>query len=131
MIPAHVYATLLLISAITLTGCVIGNGRICGPQTALAYCDAEAEQRLLHPTPLRDEWEKSDASSAARQLDWVACGGHEDGGYRVGFETEGSAFSAARKVYYGIQRCMLQHGYTYIGRCDNAISMAQPKCGAP
>lgn len=38
--------------AFLVTGCTIGNGRICGPQTPRANCDKEVLERLLSGAPL-------------------------------------------------------------------------------
>lgn len=114
-----------------VSGCVIGNWNICGPQTPLYHCDAEAERRLLHPTPNRDYWTQSGIVPDIRSSDWVDCGGNDKGGYYVGFEIDGSPSKAAQQVNHSIQRCMLKKGYQYTGPCDNEITKAFPGCGAP
>nr|CUV13268.1 protein of unknown function [Ralstonia solanacearum] len=45
----NIYA---MATAITLlSGCTIGNGHVCGPQTPALYCDREAYEKLMHPKP--------------------------------------------------------------------------------
>lgn len=68
----------IVISAL-LTGCVIGNGTICGPGTPVAYCDREVYEKLTHPKPYLDYWEKSTMAIKQRQEDWLNCGGKDDG----------------------------------------------------
>lgn len=115
-----------------LTGCAIGNGRICGPQTPLAYCDREAYQELLHPTPLSDYWEMAGISSEARRQEWVDCGGAENGRYVVpteGFNDE-EVMGARRKKFDQLQICMLKRGYRYTGSCEGSIRHMYPACKA-
>ena len=114
-----------------LGGCVIGNWNICGPQTPLYHCDAEAEQALLHPTPLRDRWERPATIANQRILDWSECGGNEDGRYDYPLVNGKSSLERAGELYFSIQRCMLRKGYHYTGPCDNKVTMAFPGCGAP
>jgi len=58
-----------------LAACVIGNGHICGPQTPLAYCDKEAYEKLLHPTPQLHYWQKPGMTEEGRREDSFNCGG--------------------------------------------------------
>lgn len=116
---------------VLLSGCVVGNWSICGPQTPLYHCDAEAERALLHPTPIRDQWERPGSTNDARRGDWVECGGNDTGGYHVDWKFEGSIADETRRIDHGIQRCMLKKGYRYTGACNNEITMAFPGCGAP
>ena len=114
-----------------LGGCVIGNWNISGPQTPLYHCDAEAERALLHPTPIRDDWDRAGTADDDRRREWVECGGSERGFYNVE-KKDGESYSAASKrTNHAIQRCMLKKGYRYIGPCSNAITKAFPGCGAP
>jgi hypothetical protein len=98
---------------------------ICGPQTPLAYCDREAYQRLRHPIPNSDYWERQGMTGKIRRQDWMECGGMPDGGY--------SSDVQERNKLHRIERCMRdQKGYRYIGPCyDTEISKASPACGAP
>jgi len=106
--------------SLLLTACVIGNGHICGPQTATVYCDKAALGRLLHPKPLIDDWDKTGGISRERAQDWIECGGSRDGNY-----------AASVNDFDQIQRCMLKKSYHYMGKCDNEIMIATPGCGAP
>ncbi|MDV3470284.1 hypothetical protein RZA67_16335 [Stenotrophomonas sp. C3(2023)] len=121
----------VLMAPIALTGCLIGNGRICGPQTPTAYCDKEAYQRLVHPTPLRDYWQHPSRPQAERQQDWIACGGDDVGSYSN--PSAGSGAEVARRSsekHHGIQRCMMAKGYVYEGACDTSVRMQYPACQA-
>ncbi|NOT16341.1 MAG: hypothetical protein HOP21_12395 [Methylotenera sp.] len=119
--------------SVLLTSCVIGNGRICGPQTPVAYCDKEALDRLLHPKSPVDYWDKEGMANEVRLQDWIECGGRFDGNYTPSkrLPEEKDDFAASRRALYSIQRCMLKKGYHYIGKCDNEIRKATPACGAP
>lgn len=115
-------------------GCSIGNWNICGPQTPRANCDREANQKLLHPTPLSDEWEKQGVVSEDRRQDWISCGGNERGWYYVPTKSTGLKYNTESALtHHKIQRCMLSKGYRFTGVCDadNEITNAWPACGAP
>lgn len=130
------FFTWILVVSTTLLigGCTIGNWNICGPQTPRANCDREASQRLLHPTPLSDEWEKQGVSSEARRQDWIRCGGDERGWYYVPTKSTGKQYNAeSALMHHNIQRCMLGKGYRFTGACDagNEVTNKWPACGAP
>ena len=74
--------------------CTIGNWNICGPQTPRANCDREASEKLLHPTPLSDEWEKEGVNHEDRRQDWIACGGNKTGWYTVPTKATGLEYNA-------------------------------------
>jgi hypothetical protein len=99
-----------------------------------------AFEALAHPTPMREQWSRSDRSDAERRLDWEKCGGYKNGNFsptqkavddeRRPGETNDSA--ADGRLFRELQRCMLRNGYHYIGKCyDNEISRSLPACGAP
>lgn len=99
-----------------------------------------AFKALAHPTPMREQWSRSDRSDADRRLDWESCGGYKDGGFSPKKELlekertseEKDIFPAHDRLFLELQRCMLRKGYQYIGKCyDNEISRALPACGAP
>ncbi|QBG94604.1 hypothetical protein EYC55_02650 [Xanthomonas oryzae] len=131
MMMRFVFLILLLVQ---LTGCIIGNGTICGPQTPMAMCDRKAYKALYYPTPPRDEWNKIDLNKVQLNADWLACGGLDDGGYAgvKSFAGEERLAYAARlgRKFDGIQICMLNKGYVYIGRCDTDVSKVSPGCQA-
>jgi len=126
--------------ALTLAGCTIGNGRICGPQTPAAYCDAEALKDLLHPKPYIDLWEKPGASSDQKMVDWLACGGSPKGRFTPGSQElqkwktsddDLSIISAYHRADDQFQRCLIGKGLVWRGRCDLPQSHTFPACGAP
>lgn len=125
--------TLVVNIIFSIGGCTIGNWNICGPQTPRANCDREASQKLLHPTPLSDEWEKPGVASEARRQDWISCGGDERGWYLVATKSTGIKYNTESAViHHNIQRCMLAKGYRYTGVCyGNEVTNAWPACGAP
>ncbi|MDS1140849.1 hypothetical protein RE432_10420 [Pusillimonas sp. SM2304] len=129
-----VIRTILPIIAISsmFSGCTIGNGRICGPQTPSAYCDREAYQKLLYPTPSRDYWEKASVSIDGRRKDWMDCGGNVNGGYGISTEDlKGrTTLEAASIKFDDMQYCMMKKGYSYTGTCDGEIPSQYPACKA-
>lgn len=119
--------------SVVLTACSFGNGRICGPQTPMAYCDKEAYQKLMHPKPLYAFWEKYDMTIDGRRQDWLECGGSSNGNYSVSARLPGETddFAGATRGFNKLQRCMLKKSYHYTGSCNNKIMQATPGCGAP
>ena len=132
---ANSFIKWIIISHILLVtaSCTIGNWNICGPQTPRANCDREASEKLLHPTPLSDEWEKEGVNHEDRRQDWIACGGNKTGWYDVPTKATGLEYNAESALaHHKIQRCMLGKGYRYTGPCHgNEITNAWPACGAP
>ncbi len=99
-----------------------------------------AFEALARPTPMREQWSRSDRSDADRRLDWESCGGSQYGNFSpiqkaVDDERqpgEKNDFPADGRLLRKLQRCMLRKGYHYIGKCyDNEISKTLPACGAP
>ena len=122
-----------------VSACTIGNGMICGPQTPIAYCDREAYQRLAHPKPYIENWEKPEADSAVRSKDAVSC----NSGFRFvpqfiaqeqvkaaqrADETENDTY---HRLMFDWQRCMINKGYRYTGFCSVEYAKVAPACGAP
>ncbi|QBG94602.1 hypothetical protein EYC55_02630 [Xanthomonas oryzae] len=131
MMMRFLFFILLLVQ---LTGCIIGNGTICGPQTPMAMCDRKAYKALYYPTSPRDEWSKSGVNKVQLNADWIACGGRSDGSYTAArsFSGEERLAYAARlsQQFDGMQICMLNKGYIYNGRCDTDVSRVNPGCRA-
>ncbi|UNE62683.1 hypothetical protein [Xanthomonas oryzae] len=124
-----------------LSGCIIGNGTICGPQTPMAMCDKKAYKALYHPAPLRDEWRKDGKSADQLNEDWLGCGGLNNGSYNnsialsrlSGEKTMDYAARYAAKAkekFNEGQLCMLNKGYIYTGRCDTDVTKVSPGCQA-
>jgi len=122
-----------------LTGCTFGPNGICGPQTPAAYCDKEAYERLVHPKPYLDFFEKQGITVEERRHDSADCGGGNSDS--PGFsqsriksvqKSEETEQQARSRLHHEWERCMLKKGYRYTGKCyDNEISRASPVCGAP
>ncbi len=111
----------------------------CCPNGCFVLSGA-AFQALANPTPMREQWSRSDKSDADRRLDWENCGGYKNGNFSPTQEAvdkerrseETSDTPATKRMYLELQRCMLRKGYQYIGICyDNEISRTLPACGAP
>lgn len=45
----------MLLMPLGVSGCLIGNGRICGLQTPMIYCDKEAFDRLNNRPSLMEK----------------------------------------------------------------------------
>ena len=107
-----------------LSACTIGNGMICGPQTPKAYCDRAAYEKLAHPKPFIELWEKTGTSAEQRSLDWVACGGANNGDFSptIGrlkdekFPGEVDYNAAHSRLQQTLKQCMVTKGYRYVGQ---------------
>ena len=128
-----------LSATLLVSGCTIGNWRICGPQTPAAYCDAKALNALLHPPSYLDLWKKPDATSEEKMADWIECGGGRDGDFNPSQQMR-EAFSrpedttsipAYHRANAEFQRCLLRRGLIWVGRCDSEWMRGRPACGAP
>lgn len=127
----------VMCASVALTACTVGNGRICGPQTPIAYCDKEAYQELAHPKPYLQYWEKEGMTAESRRQDSVRCGA-ADTDHILGFGQ--NKIKAAQRpgetnnetdtrLLHDWQRCMIKQGYRFTGKCyDNEISRASPAC---
>lgn len=99
-----------------LTACTIGNGRICGPQTPVAYCDRAAYERLAHPKAYGDYWVKPGTSVESWRQDWVGCGGMKDGGYSSDAPSGSPSaviLTAGKRKRDELAVCMKSKGYEY------------------
>jgi hypothetical protein len=89
--------------------------------TLSAYCTLECVGLIdRNVKPLNYYWDKTEVTTDGKLQDWIDCGGSRDGNY-----------AASVSDFYQIQRCMLQKGYLYTGKCDNEIMKATPSCGVP
>jgi hypothetical protein len=119
---------LVILLCYALAGCVIGNGRICGPQTPLAYCDKKAYQALLHPIPHRDLWRKNNVSTEDIRVDWIKCGGQENGWQWITPKPDETYLLRQNKLRLSIEFCMMGEGYKYGGNCEVGYAATFPKC---
>ena len=126
----HLTKMVFLLLPFGLTGCLIGNGRICGPQTPTAYCHKNAYDALMNPVQLRDKWTKAGADVELRSVDWQACGGLPGGG--ISPDRRGAtgleAAELSKEKLYAAQRCMMSKGYHYTGTCEGSIPSRYPAC---
>ena len=120
----------LLSLTVLLSGCVIGNGRICGFQTPALYCDKEAYEAALHPKPFVELWEKVSVTSEERMKDWLACGGYVNGNFSLQTEkilpgeSDQSAYERLERSFYS---CLIKKGYRYSG-CNKEFYKDKPIC---
>ncbi len=111
----------LMFFTILFTGCTIGNGHICGPQTPTAYCNKEAYQKLMHPKPYGAHWIKEGITREGRTADWLQCGGAtglDDGYERKSGVTNKEYFDGLDLHRKLIRSCMDGKGYIWIEHCD-------------
>jgi len=126
---------LLVFTCVVMTGCTIGNGRICGFQTPAIDCDKAAYERLQKPYV--EKWQKLGMTVAQRDQDTLSCGSVIAGPGAPSFtraalqaeEKPGDDLSddAFTRLHRHWQRCMLKKGYHYTGDCSGKTST--PACG--
>ena len=112
----------LIIVVILFTGCTIGNGHICGPQTPTAYCNKEAYEKLMHPKPYGAHWIKEGMARESRRVDYMQCGGGSDlrEGYGVKSVQSNKEFFDGFNVHtHQLMNCMKSKGYVYLDQCDS------------
>ncbi|MDS1140847.1 hypothetical protein RE432_10410 [Pusillimonas sp. SM2304] len=129
-----VIRTILPIIAISsmFSGCTIGNGRICGPQTPMVYCDKKAYDALFRSPSSMEKWQEVSGRNDIRQQDWVACGGLPGGGVAgISGGTSKETADLSSKKFDGVQLCMMDKGYKYTGTCDGEIPSQYPACQSP
>lgn len=99
-----------------LTACTIGNGRICGPQTPVAYCDRAAYEKLAHPKAYGQYWVKPGMSVEGWRQDWVRCGGMSNGQYSGNAPTGATTktiLASQEQERKKLDACMKSEGYEY------------------
>lgn len=88
----------------------------------------ELYQKLAHPKPYVEFWEKAGISADQRSIDWVACGGASNGDFspaigRVKGEMrpgEHNSNAAHERLQEKLERCMDGKGYEYMGKKSSA-----------
>ncbi len=104
-----------------LTGCTIGNGRICAPQTPAAYCDKEAYEKLAHPQPYGAHWVKEGMTREKRLEEFIECNGSSSlkQGYEIQYGQSNDAFFAGFNAHVTkVAACMRSKGYSYLENCS-------------
>lgn len=109
-----------------VTGCVTGGIPFVGNKPELF-------------APRIESWIKSDISAEQRVLDSIDCKGNENGdpvfsqvNIQEAMQPEDKDQWAAReRLYDNWERCMLNKGYKYIGKCypGDSVSRSRPACG--
>ena len=129
MIKPSTFASLLVVSAL-LTGC-------CPNGCFVVHGDLY--ERLAHPKPYIENWEKLGADSAVRAQDAINCNSafrfvpqfiaqEQVEAARRADETENDTY---HRLMYDWQRCMIRKGYRYTGYCSAGYAKVAPACGAP
>lgn len=112
----------LLFLGLTQTGCGIGGYWMNG-------------NPFREPVkPYIDYWDKEGMTKESRLNDWIVCGGHPDGGFRLDRNkrtTDESIDTYQTRLEFEFQRCMIRSGYRYMGNCSSEYMKARPLCGAP
>ncbi len=130
-IPSWLSWGAFAMSALLLTGCYIGPGGICGPQTPKIYCASEEErERVFNPPPYAAHWIKEGMTRESRRADSWACGAANtvyaaDHVAYTEATMEAARLPHERNVIGAIgrlrdhwQACMAAKGYTRLDRCD-------------
>ena len=92
------------------------------------------EDYLKSIKPYIAYWQKEGMTEESRLRDWMACGGHPDGGFRLDRNKRLPSESSDEfrtRLEFEFQRCMLRSGYRYTGDCSSEYMKARPLCGAP
>jgi len=85
---------------------------------------------------MADYWAFPDKRKRKKETtvqDWVECGGKEDGWYQTPVlwsesTTTEEIIAASRQKVAEIERCMLDKGYRYVGKCDSEITRNSVAC---
>ena len=104
----------------------------CGIEPALSGKAFDDYQKSIKPYIAY--WHKEGMTEESRLHDWVACGGHPDGGFRLDRNKRQSGESTdtfQTRLEFEFQRCMIRTGYHYTGNCSREYMKARPLCGAP
>ena len=121
---------ILLVAYFVLSGCTIGNGHICGPQTPQAYCDKEAYEKLAHPKPYGAHWIKEGMTGESRHRDSWACGAANtvhaadhvvftpEQRQEVRMVADKDDYAPDKRLLEHWRLCMRDKGYTYLEECD-------------
>lgn len=118
-------------TALLLTGCYIGPGGICGPQTPTIYCASKEERdRIFNPPPYAAHWIKEGMTKESRRVDSWACGAAPtvfaaDHVVHSREAMEAARLPHERDIFESIHRlrdhwqaCMAAKGYTRLETCD-------------
>ena len=101
---------------LALSGCTVGNGMICGPQTPAAYCDREAYEKLTKPRTYGQYWTKPAMTTESWRQDWVECGVQANGQYfsdESTVPTVAAALTADKNKRAKLDTCMQSKGYQF------------------
>jgi len=116
----------------------IGAMAVLGVLLGLTACGAGGMWMNGHPAATRHlvppghDWNRPDAGTLVRDMDWEACGGQRSGNIspdRQGATGRETA-DLSRDTLYAAQRCMLGKGYRYTGSCEGDIPSRYPACQA-
>jgi len=82
-------------------------------------------------------WVSSERALKSKDVsigNWIECGGTKDGWYQVQLPPYGlditteEITAASRQKVAEIERCMLDKGYRYVGKCDSEITRNSVAC---
>lgn len=111
----------ILCLGIALSGCGIGGYWMTGDP----FYKPDIKPYIAY-------WHKEGMTEESRLHDWVACGGHPDGGFRLDRnkrKTDESTDTFQTRLEFEFQRCMIRSGYRYTGNCSSEYMKARPLCG--
>ena len=125
-----------LLGTFVLASCGIGGHYMEG------ISGKAREEYLKSIKPYIHYWRKPEMTNDVRLFDSADCGGGRREANNPSFSREQIQAAkragdlkeddAYRHLFHDWERCMLDKGYRYTGKClDNEISRAKPACGAP
>jgi hypothetical protein len=84
----------------------------------------DAYEKLAHPKPYIELWEKAGASEGQRAIDWLECGGASNGDFSPAIarlkEEKRPEESGRDAAYFRLQQklkhCMVAKDYRYMGK---------------
>lgn len=121
---------LYVLMVAALSGCYIGPGGICGPQTPIYYCQSKADQEKMRPKPYGAHWVKEGMTRESRRDDSWGCGAArtehaatkpvfpEDQLKAAKLPTDLNDILADSRLTKSWANCMQSKGYVYIDFCD-------------
>ena len=128
------HCNIVLLLCTLVSGCEL----LCQAGTGTCGLSREQAERLLHPKPFIEYWDKPGMTVEGRRQNWMECGGLSDGSFSPSeriLEAEKTRLGVTMSIAHfrlesDFQRCIISKGYHYTGACTEGISMsALPACG--
>lgn len=82
--------------------------------------------------PYMSLWHKDGMTEESQRVDWVKCGGSENGNFSSDARKDLPGESPSQgydRQSIEHQRCLIRLGYRYTGNCSSPALMTKPLCG--